>query len=314
MNKLKEKLKIIADVIGHKPVVFIDYPIYLNVGDLLIYHGTERFFSDYNINVAARINCLNFNMRQLQKIVTTETTLVFQGGGNFGDLYDDHQFVRLTVAKAFPNNRIILLPQTLYYKCNKTLSKDLQVFRACRDFHMFVRDTRSLDIAKGFTENNYLSPDMAHQLYGVLAKNKNYNHIQELNFIRKDIEASTYNGSSSVEKCMDWVDFVTLRDKQISKLVRIASRMNANCINSKFFSVVIAKFWKWYTWTMVNRASKYFSSYKKIITSRLHGHILSCLVDTDNVVIDNIYGKNSSYFDCWTNALKIAKKDIHNNG
>ena len=49
---LKEKLQFINDLIIDKSdVVYFEYPIYLNVGDLLIYHGTEKFFTDNGINI-----------------------------------------------------------------------------------------------------------------------------------------------------------------------------------------------------------------------------------------------------------------------
>jgi Exopolysaccharide biosynthesis protein len=37
-----------------------------------------------------------------------------------------------------------------------------------------------------------------------------------------------------------------------------------------------------------------------VVTDRLHGHILACLMDKKHVVIDNSYGKNSTYMNQWT--------------
>ena len=52
MQELKQKLNFIADLIIDKnDVVYLDYPFHLNVGDLLIYHGTEEFFKQHNIQV-----------------------------------------------------------------------------------------------------------------------------------------------------------------------------------------------------------------------------------------------------------------------
>ncbi|HBV9488594.1 TPA: polysaccharide pyruvyl transferase, partial [Klebsiella pneumoniae] len=54
------------------------------------------------------------------------------------------------------------------------------------------------------------------------------------------------------------------------------------------------------------RSSELFSSYDEIITSRMHGHILSCLVDTPNKILDNSYGKNSGYYSQWTSGIDSA--------
>ena len=52
---LKNKLNPIVELIKDKNDVFyFDYPLHLNVGDLLIYHGTEQFFKDHHINVTLK--------------------------------------------------------------------------------------------------------------------------------------------------------------------------------------------------------------------------------------------------------------------
>lgn len=49
-NNLKNKLNEILPFIKDKnEVIFLDYPVYLNVGDLLIYHGTENFFKEITL-------------------------------------------------------------------------------------------------------------------------------------------------------------------------------------------------------------------------------------------------------------------------
>lgn len=51
------------------------------------------------------------------------------------------------------------------------------------------------------------------------------------------------------------------------------------------------------------KAALIFSEYDQIITSRLHGHILSCLLDVPSLVVDNSYGKNKAYYEEWTKDL-----------
>ena len=47
MNSLKDKIHgILGSFDTSKRVVFFDYPLHLNVGDLLIQLGTERFFAE----------------------------------------------------------------------------------------------------------------------------------------------------------------------------------------------------------------------------------------------------------------------------
>ncbi|SPU06146.1 polysaccharide pyruvyl transferase YvfF [Bacillus licheniformis] len=61
MDSLKHKLAEILDVIPrHSSVVYLDYPLYGNVGDLLIMKGTEAFFEAYGIKMRERWNAENF--------------------------------------------------------------------------------------------------------------------------------------------------------------------------------------------------------------------------------------------------------------
>ena len=52
---LKNKLNPIVELIKDKNDVFyFHYPLHLNVGDLLIYHGTEQFLKIHHINVTLK--------------------------------------------------------------------------------------------------------------------------------------------------------------------------------------------------------------------------------------------------------------------
>ena len=66
--------------------------------------------------------------------------------------------------------------------------------------------------------------------------------------------------------------------------------------------------WVFHIRKISNKAAILFSSHDVVITSRLHGHILSCLVDTPSQIIDNSYGKNLSYYNQWTKSLDLATK------
>jgi len=60
---------------------------------------------------------------------------------------------------------------------------------------------------------------------------------------------------------------------------------------------------RFYTLRIVQQVAKNFLSYDNITTTRLHGHIFSCLLEIPNVVCDNSYGKNTGYANLWTKEL-----------
>ena len=69
------------------------------------------------------------------------------------------------------------------------------------------------------------------------------------------------------------------------------------------------QFWYAYTQRIVKRVAQVFLANDKVTTTRLHGHIFSCLLEIPNRVCDNSYGKNSSYAKLWTKELDFVELD-----
>ncbi|WP_198003605.1 polysaccharide pyruvyl transferase family protein [Neisseria shayeganii] len=312
MQELKQKLNFIADLIIDKnDVVYLDYPFHLNVGDLLIYHGTEEFFKQHNIQVKFRRPWTSFNIKELRYIITPNTTILCHGGGNFGDLYSVTQRLREAVIQTYPSNRIIVFPQTAFFKNKQTEKSSAEIFRQHNDCHLFARDEPTFYLMEKFSENVYLSPDMAHQLYGKLKKS---HHIKNetLFFLRKDIEKTnteavlTQVAKRAQSTILDWPDTISISDKAIWNIqfkfllaIRHLKMSNIkNCMNS---------YWHNKSLQLMHNSSLLFSEYQEVVTTRLHGHILSCLLDIPNTVYDNSYGKNKGYFDLWTNKVRFSQ-------
>jgi pyruvyl transferase EpsO len=120
MQDLKERLSVLNSVLPEGcEVVFLGFPTYLNVGDLLIEQGTERFFQSRRCRVRGRYSdkyCWQLLQRGKMPRIGGGTVLVLQGGGNFGDLYGMHQPTREAIVRNYPRNRIVLLPQTAFFK------------------------------------------------------------------------------------------------------------------------------------------------------------------------------------------------------
>lgn len=114
MDGLKNELRQILNVIPPgSNIYYIDIPVHSNGGDLLILKGTEAFFKDYGIHVRARYSVLDFPDSLL---IPKDHIIVLHGGGNFGDLYPQHQRLREKLVSEYPHHRIVMLPQTIFYK------------------------------------------------------------------------------------------------------------------------------------------------------------------------------------------------------
>ena len=89
--------------------------------------------------------------------------------------------------------------------------------------------------------------------------------------------------------------------QSLHRLIQINRILKLNSLNNLIF-----KIWYKHAYSLVFKMSKVFSSYESIVTSRLHGHILSCLVDVPSSIINNSYGKNTEYYKVWTKDLEIT--------
>ncbi len=305
MYLLKKNLRKILDFIEDKnDVIFVDFPLHHNIGDLLIFSGTINFFKNNSINVKLYQSTYNIN---IEKSVTKNTTIICHGGGNFGDIYDIHQKLRENIVQSFPHNKIIILPQTAFFNKNENKEASKEIFRAHSNVVMFARDEETYDIFNNFSNHAYLMPDMAHELYDTLpkvAKNKSIMY-----FLRNDIEKNPIQLQIQKEiqgiDSFDWIDFLTKKDHKFLRRVRKLTKINRK-LKSNLLDKVIFNIWISHTENLVSEMSKLFSSHEEITTSRLHGHILSCLVDVPSTIIDNSYGKNTAYYRLWTKGLEIA--------
>ena len=311
---LKQELGKIVELINKEDAFYFDYPMHLNVGDLLIYAGTEAFFKEYNINIRLRRCLQTFDINEVKKNITKNTTIICHGGGNLGDLYPLLQKLREELVINFPNNRIILLPQTGYFSNQDEMKKSAAIFSAHKDCHLFARDLPTLELLKNFSDKVILCPDMAHQLYGEFPlKNKvESSEKNKLYFLRKDIEASQLEkniestlSASAVVK--DWDDIVTSNDIMYARIYSKLARIS-NISHLSIFKDKINDLWYKHTLNIIERARNEFMKYDLVVTSRLHGHIFSCLLGIPNQVCDNSYGKNLGYYNQWTKDIDYAEK------
>jgi pyruvyl transferase EpsO len=304
MESLKEQHKEIAELISGKSVAFVDIPTYFNVGDILICKGTEAFFKEYNIDVHYRCSSSYADVKKLKSV----DVILLQGGGNFGDLYSVHQNFREMIITKFNDKTIICLPQSIYFESNSALDKSASLFRSHPDFYFFVRDFTSFQIAKKFTTNVFMMPDMAHSLHPLVDKIEvgpsNITPPRILNLIRVDKESNTKNGTLN-KVGFDWVDMITAQD-------RFVQNIYYKMLKFPFLRSKAHDMWYLLSDELVFRSINYFSSHTLVHTDRLHGLILSALLGKEIYLKDNSYGKNTNYHKAWLNDypyLELANEE-----
>ncbi len=305
MVGLRNKVGDIAELIPRgNPVVFLDYPVYLNVGDLLIEKGTEAFFRAFDYQLAMVRSAYDCGVEQFAA-VPPEATIVLQGGGNFGDLYDLHQQFRERVVAQCRRNRIVLLPQTIHFELPSKVADCAKVFAAHPDLHICLRDETSCDFfRRHFPNPVYLFPDMAHFLWDEMAPHRQATGERDtLLFMRVDKEECPFAYEPAYGQIpIDWLDIINPLDRVAFGLLHRLHRCHRDLLPHH----EIHPFWRVYREHLVRKAIRTLAPHKMVVTNRLHMALLGLLTGRNVGIADNSYGKLSAYHACWLKKIPTA--------
>lgn len=293
MTNLMLRHNVLVDLIGGKKVQYLDIPVHNNIGDLLIYLGTLEFFKKKSIDVSYTSGFFNYS-RQYD-----DSVILLHGGGNFGDLYPKHQYFRERIISQHPNNRIIVLPQTLHFEHDSSFQRAKRVISSHPDIFICARDKKSLEIAKNLGGTALLMPDMAHQLYPV---ERTLSSPKKSMLCVRRSDTESLNRRWDMDIGYDVVDWPSVVGKKRTKFLRFivrtvvfAQKLGVSSASSAYFTL----WWERTARKWVADAVKLIAPYECLTTDRLHAHILACLMDKESIVVDNNYGKNGNYIECW---------------
>jgi len=309
MDELKRKLAGIVEVIPRsKPVIYLDYPMHGNIGDLLIHAGTDKFFADYGYDVIGRFSIHEFclchrpgkplvffkeSVGRLDALVKTGAIIVFHGGGNLGDIYPDYQMFRELVIARYPDAPTVILPQSIHFGDQAKRAAVAKTFAAHSRLFIFARDRESLDFARTDCGcEATLMPDMAHALWGSLPRH-NSADTRLLNIRRRDPEAVV--GLAGDAATFDWDEVISPLDLFLLRLLRKMQSIDTPTRHIVPNHVA----WGWYRDYLLRRSIKLVGGYGQVDTDRLHGVILGALLDMPVICQDNSYGKISRYYRDW---------------
>lgn len=259
-------------------IILMGGPEYNNLGDHAIAYATQKFFEKHFPDVQyievteEEVKC---HLGQLKKKISAKDVLLLQGGGNLGNIYPDQQRIRSRIITAFPDNTIIMMPQTIHFtddeEGRKVLGKTIRLYSHYGNVVLGARESISdKRIRKVFKSNvSYLTPDIVLSLdetreserTGIaLCLRDDAEGVMELaekNYIRKCCRHYT-DDISAIDTCVD---------KEYSKEER-------DDLLNDFFAEV--------------------SKRKLVITDRLHGMIFCAITNTPCIALANnnhkVYG------------------------
>lgn len=311
MNRF-EPYKPIKDLIIND-YVLLDLPYHINIGDLLIWHGELTFLKhEVEHKMLGYYSQYTFGFPKLKK----DTIILLHGGGNFGDVWRGSQEFRLKVIKRYPENRIVVFPQSVYYSTDELAISDAMVFSKHKDVTICARDKVSFEFIKRFFSNtlfcipdmafcidkNFFKPNIIEQTKENLFFRRTDHEYREVivDFIDGEYDICDWPGTENLSMIIKYLYLSMIlirRMRKKGKCGGIIASILSWFVNKIFMYIVRPQY--------IGRGVRLISQYRNIYTTRLHGLILAHLLDKNIFIVPNNNGKLENYYSSW---LKENKK------
>ncbi|MDE6536359.1 MAG: polysaccharide pyruvyl transferase family protein [Muribaculaceae bacterium] len=275
------------------------------MGDALIWQGSEDFITSTGHQILSRTSFKSFTFPKIRR----EDVIILNGGGSFGDIWRIIMDFFLKVIQTYPENRILLFPQSVFYENPTLMADDAKILAKHKDLHLIARDTYSFEIfSKNFPANNvYLAPDMAFAINPErLKKWYTFSGKDNMTLYLRRIDKEWVN-----ETEISLPEAVTSDWPTISSPTFFERIYNAAVQRSMYHLphnlLINATYWKALDWSArklilkkyLERASSFLAPFYQIITTRLHVLILGVLLEKNIEYIDNSSKKLSAFVDTW---------------
>jgi len=287
---------------GSAPFALVDFPDHSNVGDSAIWLGEIAAFRDvWGTRPSYVCNFQNFDSASLERHVPDGPIFV-HGGGNFGDIWMDHQRFREDLLRRYPGRPIVQLPQSIHYDDVAHARETAKLIQNHGAFTLMVRDVQSFAFAKeNFSCPVHLVPDMAFALGSIPRPQEA--KVETLMLLRTDKEIlgsrGTTDEASDGAVNVDWL----VDDPYLYLKARLMGWSDAVALSALFQGQSLqrraAARSEYLAHVRVQRGLNLLASGRRVITDRLHGHILSTLMGMKHAILDNYYGKIRRFADTW---------------
>lgn len=284
--------------------MLLDLPYYGNVGDVLIWEATEMILRECGQKCVYASSIETYEKQD----VSEKVVIVLMGGGNFGDMWARHQELRHKVMDDYPNNKIVQLPQSVWFTSTELMKRDIEKWAKHKgEVTLCLRDRQSKAIIDSHYKNvrTRLVPDMVLTMdieqYMTEHNMKSEYGKGTLIVERQDCEKNMANGEISLSKEAVHADWPTLEKTPTEFYIFWAIRKLAVMLGMNKKRVTD---WMWRHWlkdVVIKSGIRFIDSYETIYSTRLHAAITGWLLGKNVKMIDNSYGKCKGVYEAWLN-------------
>ncbi|NFF80803.1 glycosyltransferase [Clostridium botulinum] len=273
-------------------LILINTPGYesSNLGDCAIAMAEVSFLKKYFKQEVVDITGTFYRENEsiIKEYINEQDLIFITGGGYLGTLWPYEEEIVRKIIKDYPNNSIVVFPQTIYYSNDengiKELEKSKEIYNSHNKLLLCARDKISYDTMINSYKNNkiIIMPDMVLFMGAI---ESNYNRDGILLCLKNDKESNLNEDSrGKLKKIAEkYSEQVKITDTMIDK--NVAKEIRKKYIDEKL---------------------KEFQKSELIITDRLHGMIFAAITGTRCIAIDNCNHKIKSTYE-WIKELEYIQ-------
>ncbi len=276
-----------------KRLILMCTPEHANIGDHLItcgeYNFLKRYFPEHEI-----VEISQFQYEKMRGTIAPaireEEVILVCGGGFLGSLWEYELNVVEHILQDFNKNKIVILPQSMYYENTPfgiyRQQRDRMLYQQQRDLTICFREKNSLKRFERFQLRNiktYLMPDMALAL--------DYSHMDHVRkgvlfCFRDDKEQTVADADKeALRKYFEKARGVTIRE------ISMINRENVAAVHREQY---------------VKEKLQQISGSSLVVTDRLHCMIACAITGTACVALDNLSGKVQGVYE-WIKDLEYIR-------
>ncbi len=270
----KKKTRIFHSQTGSRRILYFGIPMHPNLGDQAQKYCIRKWirenYPNYDVlEIPTRIvvdEQFKF-LDILKKNVRKTDIFIFQSGYCTHDIEPSKEdLMHRIVIKNFPENRMLMLPQTVYFQREERKKASSEIYNLAKHMLFIARDAVSYEIAKEMFDKIQveLCPDIVTTLIGT----KKYTNTREGIFLCTRRDCEKYYSDADIEKLM--------RKLQKRCEVYRGDTTLDDCDPYWLDKHLEEK---------LNDVLKQYAQYKLIITDRYHGTIFSLIAGTPVIVI-----------------------------
>lgn len=250
-----------------KKIIIMGIPHHGNLGDNAIALAeeqmVEKYFQNSEVIKLPEKNLIEY-AKNIKEDINDEDLILLHGGGNIGDTYMVPEEGRRFIIENFPNNRIIVFPQTAFFDSEEELEKSKKIYNNHKKLVIMAREEKSYNLMKKVFDKCriILTPDIVMSMK------------QTLNLPRKDILFLFRQDKEQTLKLQEQEKIKEIITEKYGKYILTDMHLGEDVTDmegEKRINALKDKF-------------EEFNKAKLVITDRLHGMIFAAITETPCVV------------------------------